>query len=102
MDGNINQVTNIMRPIQQTPEQPKIAPNEAQETFKSWLDEAIKDVNQAQVDSANMTEKLARGENVDLHDVMITGQKASIALQTTVEVRNKVIEAYQEIMRMQV
>lgn len=49
-----------------------------------------------------MTEKLARGENVDLHQVMIASQKANITLQATIEIRNKVIEAYQEIMRMQV
>jgi len=45
---------------------------------------------------------MALGENVELHDVMIASQKASITLQATMEVRNKVVEAYQEIMRMQV
>lgn len=75
---------------------------EAQQTFKTWLNDAIKEVNEAQSASAKVTEKVARGEDIDLHDVMITAQKASISLQTTVEVRNKAIEAYQEIMRMQV
>nr|WP_236634757.1 flagellar hook-basal body complex protein FliE [Alteribacter lacisalsi] len=72
------------------------------ETFANWLNGAIEEVNQKQIDSQDMTAKLVRGEDVDLHNVMITSQKASIALQTTVEVRNKVIEAYQETMRMQV
>ena len=49
-----------------------------------------------------MTEKLINGGNVDLHEVMITSQKASITLNATMEVRNKAIEAYQEIMRMSV
>ena len=49
-----------------------------------------------------MTQKLVHGENVELHDVMITAQKATIALNATMEVRNKVIEAYQEIIRMPV
>ncbi|WP_416151825.1 flagellar hook-basal body complex protein FliE [Salipaludibacillus sp. HK11] len=77
-------------------------PHEAQQSFKTWMSDAIADVNNAQVDSTNMTEKMARGEKVDLHDVMITAEKASVTLQTTLEVRNKAIEAYQEIMRMQV
>ncbi|WP_432418819.1 flagellar hook-basal body complex protein FliE [Cytobacillus spongiae] len=77
-------------------------PFEAQGKFASVLKQSIEKVNEAQIQSDAMTEKLARGENVDLHQVMITSQKASITLQTTLEVRNKVVEAYQEIMRMQV
>ena len=49
-----------------------------------------------------MTEKLINGGNVDLHEVMIASQKASITLNATMEVRNKAVEAYQEIMRMSV
>ncbi|MFC0558609.1 flagellar hook-basal body complex protein FliE [Halalkalibacter alkalisediminis] len=80
----------------------KITPAAAQDTFKSALSQAIKDVNHLQKASAEKTELLAKGEIDNLHDVMITGHKASITLQATVEVRNKVVEAYQEIMRMQV
>lgn len=75
---------------------------EAQQKFKSFLKDAINQTNQAQIESDIMTDKLIRGEQVELHDVMITAQKASITLNTTMEVRNKVIEAYQEIIRMQV
>ncbi|WP_064093715.1 flagellar hook-basal body complex protein FliE [Rossellomorea aquimaris] len=78
----------------------KISPSEFQENFGQLLKKSIEEVNQTQVISDQMTEKLVRGENVDLHQVMIASQKASITLQTTLEVRNKVIEAYQEIMRM--
>ena len=49
-----------------------------------------------------MTQKLVLGENVELHEVMIAAQKASISLNATMEVRNKVVEAYQEIIRMPV
>ncbi|WP_153123684.1 flagellar hook-basal body complex protein FliE [Peribacillus tepidiphilus] len=77
-------------------------PYEAQQKFSSVLKESIEKINEAQNQSDQMTEKLIRGENVDLHNVMIASQKASITLQTSLEIRNKVIEAYQEIMRMQV
>ncbi|WP_040286865.1 flagellar hook-basal body complex protein FliE [Sporosarcina koreensis] len=86
------------------PAQAKAAPTtfESQQKFGAYLKDAIQDVNSAQVQSDMMTEKLVRGEDVDLHNVMITAQKASIALSATMEVRNKVVEAYQEIMRMPV
>ncbi len=80
----------------------KLTPAEAQTSFKVALNDALRQVNDAQHASTIATEKLARGEKIDLHNVMITAQKASITLQATVEVRNKVVEAYQEIMRMQV
>ncbi|KMJ55595.1 flagellar hook-basal body protein FliE [Bacillus sp. LL01] len=82
--------------------QMNLTPAQAGATFKKALTEAVQNVNELQNVSALKTEQLARGEITNLHDVMITGQKASVALQATVEVRNKVIESYQEIMRMQV
>ena len=75
---------------------------EAQQTFANTLKEAIAKVNDQQIQSDTMTEKLINGGDVDLHEVMIASQKASITLNATMEVRNKVIEAYQEIMRMSV
>ncbi|RXI98011.1 flagellar hook-basal body complex protein FliE [Anaerobacillus alkaliphilus] len=80
----------------------KLTPAEAQNSFKVALSDALNNVNKAQHASALATEKLARGENIDLHQVMITAQKSSISLQATIEVRNKIVEAYQEVMRMQV
>lgn len=70
--------------------------------FSETLKQAIEQVNQSQIESDNMTEALATGKNVELHDVMITAQKASVTMSLAIEVRNKTIEAYQEMMRMQV
>ncbi|MGF2615644.1 flagellar hook-basal body complex protein FliE [Rossellomorea vietnamensis] len=75
-------------------------PVQNQQNFADFLKKSIEEVNASQKESDMMTEKLVRGENVDLHHVMIASQKASITMQTTMEVRNKVVEAYQEIMRM--
>ncbi|WP_052343646.1 flagellar hook-basal body complex protein FliE [Bacillus massiliigorillae] len=80
----------------------KVTPGEAQEQFSTLLKESINKVNDSQIESDVLTEKMARGEQVDLHNVLITSKKASIMLSTTLEIRNKAIEAYQEIMRMQV
>ncbi|MFO1445903.1 flagellar hook-basal body complex protein FliE [Bacillus sp. Bva_UNVM-123] len=77
-------------------------PYEAHKSFASVLKETINNVNELQVKSDEMTEKLVNGENIDLHQVMIASQKASVTMSATLEIRNKVIEAYQEIMRMPV
>lgn len=69
--------------------------------FGEMLKQAISDVNEAQIQSGNMTEALAQGKNVELQDVMITAEKANVSLMSAVELRNKAVEAYQEIMRMQ-
>ena len=81
---------------------PTVTSADAQQTFANTLKDAISKVNDQQIQSDTMTEKLINGGNVDLHEVMIASQKASITLNATMEVRNKVIEAYQEIMRMSV
>lgn len=77
-------------------------PYEAGKKFANFLNNAIESVNSQQIQSDTLTEKLITGQNVDLHEVMIASQKASITLNATMEVRNKVIDAYQEIMRMSI
>lgn len=101
----INSVSLITTP--QTTDQTKLVnqvntPNEAQKSFAETLKNAISAVNDTQVQSDQLTNKLVNGEDVDLHEVMIAAEKASITLNTTIEVRNKVIDAYQEIMRMSI
>ena len=94
----------LMTPTQVVNETNKLntTPYEAQQSFANSLKEAISKVNDQQITSDTYTQKLIKGENVELHEVMIASQKASITLNATIEVRNKVIEAYQEIMRMSV
>lgn len=77
-------------------------PAEAQKSFSAFFKEAINDVNKSQIESDVLTEKLVRGDDVELHEVMVAAQKAAITLNATMEVRNKVVEAYQEIIRMPV
>ena len=81
---------------------PVVTPGEAQATFADSLKGAIDNLNEIQMESDSKTEALATGNIDDLHDVMITSQKSSIMLETTVQVQKKVIDAYNEIMRMQV
>ena len=100
----INSVSMAMPTItnESTKINPTVTSAEAQQTFANTLKDAISKVNDQQIQSDTMTEKLINGGNVDLHEVMIASQKASITLNATMEVRNKAVEAYQEIMRMSV
>jgi len=70
--------------------------------FGGVLEQALDTVNDMQTRADSLTEKLAAGEVRDIHQVMIAVEQVNIALQLTMQVRNKVIESYQEIMRMQV
>lgn len=71
-------------------------------SFSAALGEALQSANATIVQSEQMSEKIATGEIKNIHDVTIAAQKAQIALQLTTQVRDKVVESYQEIMRMQV
>ncbi|HHV27229.1 flagellar hook-basal body complex protein FliE [Anaerosalibacter bizertensis] len=70
-------------------------------SFGTYLKEAINDVNKLQIESENYKKLLATGDVDNLHDVMIAAEKADISLQLTMSIRNKVVDAYREIMRMQ-
>ena len=72
------------------------------ESFSSLLSQALQDVNQVHLDADAGAQKLVAGEEVDIHSVMIGMEKANVAFGLTLQVRNKLVEAYQEIMRMQV
>ncbi len=78
-----------------------IKPVETTENFGEMLTKAIDDVNSAQVESGEMGRLLAIGEIDNLHDVKIAGQKAELTLSLMVEVRNKILDAYNEIQRIQ-
>ncbi|MEO2076748.1 MAG: flagellar hook-basal body complex protein FliE [Bacillus sp. (in: firmicutes)] len=71
-------------------------------SFSSALGEALQSANDTVLASENMAEKIATGEIKNIHDVTIAAQKAQIALQLTTQVRDKVVESYQEMMRMQI
>jgi flagellar hook-basal body complex protein FliE len=70
--------------------------------FASTLKDAIHSVDGLQKTADLKMEQLATGKNTNIHETMIAAEKADIALRLMVQVRNKIIEAYQEIMKMQV
>jgi len=71
-------------------------------SFSQFLAESLEEVNKLQIDSQKASQNLAAGKVNDVSEVVIAAEKATIALQLTMQVRNKIVDAYQEIMRMQV
>jgi flagellar hook-basal body complex protein FliE len=77
-------------------------PASGEKPFGEFLSDAIKDVNGLQKNAEAASVDLAAGKIQDVAQVAIAQGKADLALQLTLQVRNKVVEAYQEIMRMPV
>lgn len=83
-------------PIQAEQQAPKI-------DFANVLKNSLDQVNAAQLNSRALGERFASGDDsVNLSDAMIAMQKSSIAFQATIQVRNKLVSAYQDIMNMPV
>lgn len=70
-------------------------------SFDSFFKESLEKVNDKQVIADKLTKGFVSGEDVDINDVMLAGEEAKISLQLAVQIRNKVVEAVQELTRMQ-
>jgi len=80
----------------------KATPTESKTSFKDILVEAVSEVQKLQNEADTTIKKLVSGEIKDVTEVMVAVQRADTAFQTLMAVRNKVITAYEEIMRMQI
>jgi len=69
--------------------------------FRSLLESSISQVENLRSDAALAVEDLIAGQGGELHSVVLATQKAELAFELGLQVRNKVVQAYQEIMRMQ-
>jgi flagellar hook-basal body complex protein FliE len=99
---DINQIQSVgpTRPSSPTPfETDQIKKDE---TFGDMLKNAIGQVNGLQTDADNQMYKLAVGDVKDVHEVMLAMEKANISLQLTLEIRDRVVEAWQAMMRIAV
>lgn len=71
-------------------------------SFADLLGEAVERVREMQSESDSGLRRLLAGEPVDLHRVLLAGEQAGLASELMVAVRNKLVDAYQEVMRIQV
>lgn len=70
--------------------------------FLDLLEKGMKEVNQSSQDAEKASMDLATGKSSNIHETMLAVTKAELGFNMMVQMRNKVIEAYQEVMRMQV
>jgi len=75
--------------------------NQLEGSFSDILKNAISSVNNVQLEAGQVRQAVLRGEIKDIDETMIALQKANVSLQIMLEVRNKILEAYQEVMRTQ-
>ncbi len=110
-------IENTIRPIPmpkfpkveiQELEPPKFQPaepidnNAPRADFGKMLGEVLGQVVEAQNNASELAQRFANGEPVDEHTLVLAMERSSLAFQMTLQVRNKVLEAYQEIMRLQI
>jgi flagellar hook-basal body complex protein FliE len=69
-------------------------------SFNDILTKSLKEVNSAQIKSINALNSLVAGKTENIHETMIQMQKASISFQMMMKVRNKLVDAYNEIIKM--
>ena len=93
---NINSVGNALQGLIKTQEG-----KSAGTGFENIFSDLIENVNKAQLDSSKITQDFITGKDVELHDVMIAGEKAKTSLDLLMEIRNKTIDMYKELSRMQ-
>lgn len=79
-----------------------ISPEEKSLSFGKILGDLVQQVNALDKSTGQSIEKLITGEADNIHQVMIAAEEASLTFSLMMEIRNKLIEAYQEIMRMQI
>lgn len=75
---------------------------QAGKSFSQWLQDSVEMVEQLQQVADQKAIAFARGEDVDIHSVMLAAEHASLALNYLLAIRTRLLEAYQEIMRMQI
>ena len=90
-----------VRPVE-SPRLAGDAPGESAPAFRSLLDNAVARVDQFAQDANGAVNRFLAGEGEEVHQMVLDAQRAELAFELFLQVRNKVVQAYQEIMRMQV
>jgi flagellar hook-basal body complex protein FliE len=69
-------------------------------SFQNTLKELVSNVNKQMQESDKLAQDFATGKNNNIHEVMIASEKSGISMRFLLQIRNKLLDAYQEIMRM--
>lgn len=100
-----SEILNELRDMKATKQFEAGGPSEDQKTKTSFMDHlkgAVEEVNQSQLGVDKKAADLANGKDTNIHDTMLAASQAELSFNLMVQVRNKALEAYQEVMRMPV
>jgi flagellar hook-basal body complex protein FliE len=101
MSGNISNINSLIPGLQQKTQINQPAEQTGSKPdFTEVFGNLINSVNSLQMDAAKAQELLATGDADDLHQVMIAVEKSGIAMDLLLEIRNRLVDAYQTLMRM--
>ena len=89
-------------PLIQQKNQPNDISSDGSQSFVNTLKEYIGDVNSQQIEAGNKIESFIKGEPVDIHDVMISVEKSKTSFQLLMELRNRFLDLYREVDKLQV
>ncbi|MBU3111779.1 flagellar hook-basal body complex protein FliE [Clostridium lacusfryxellense] len=78
------------------------AGEDASISFLDTLKEKLDEVNVKQIDADNLTQKFIKGDEEDVHKVMLSTSEAKLSLEMAVQIRNKLVDAYDAFNRMQI
>lgn len=98
----MSEIKKITGEISQSIPEPAKAAGKSGASFEDAIKEALKEVSEIQNDAEKAIADFSKGEIKDIHTVVVALEKADISLQTMLQVRNKLLTAYEEITRMQV
>ncbi|MFN8613165.1 MAG: flagellar hook-basal body complex protein FliE [Vulcanimicrobiota bacterium] len=88
-------------PAPVTQSQPSVTAGTGTQSFINSLSDALREVNRGQLQNLTDLDSSVRGRGPELHKVMAETEEAGLAFQMTMQFRNKALEAYQDVMRMQ-
>ena len=101
MSGSIGQINGLVPGLESKIGNSRAAVQpEDKAAFTELLNNLITSVNDLQLDAGKAQELMAAGEAADLHQVMIALEEAGVAMDLLLEIRNKLVDAYQTLMRM--
>ena len=96
LQGFVQKEKGIRQAVQTPPKAERI-----EKSFASTFEKSLQKVNDFQTEKTSAVESFASGENQNVHELMISLQKAGLVMNLTSAVRNKVLDAYRELSKMQ-
>jgi flagellar hook-basal body complex protein FliE len=97
---NISSITNSISPLSSLTNQDKNVNND--KSFQNMLNDAVSDVNKQQLEGYKAMEEIASGKVTNLQEAVQQIEEAELSMKLGLEVKNKALNAYKEVMRMQI